>query len=522
MNILQGVGRAFDSALGVIAPRYALSRVVARHQLQAAQRMYAAARPTADAGGWLPLDQGPNAIIRSSAPTVRARIRQLVRDFPYFARAVNVRCAFVVGNGIRLQMRMYKTDAKGKQRLDTAANAAIEAAWESWAAKADTSGRMSFYDLQELAERQKMECGEYFFVKRYINGEFRLQPMEADRLSSLGATPATGCDIEQGVEFDLITGAPVAYHFLDDSFTPDTPGSNRYSLRSTRVPADQIIHGYKVLRPGQMRGISPLVSAVMVAGDLADLLDSELASTRLQSKYMAFITTNNIPGYQEKRGVKKDGNKAIQHVDMAAVEYLNNGETVQLTKMDRQGATFEPFLRFNLRTLAVTAGITTELITGDYTGISYSNLRGIRQDLAVMLKPEQSDHIKWLCNPVFASWLAWERLKNPRLLPYPRTLQPWETKWIAPGQEPVDPLKEINAFKTEWALKTRSPQEYVALRGRDFEELLDECRQAEEMAAERGLSIDVITTSTKSNPAALMEDGNADAKPAPKEGDNAE
>ncbi|MBD8896209.1 phage portal protein [Desulfovibrio desulfuricans] len=522
MNILQGVSRAVDSVIGAISPRSALQRVVARHNLQIAQRMYAAARPTSDAGGWLPLDQGPNAIIRSSAPTVRARIRQLVRDFPYFARAVNVRCAFVVGNGIRLQMRMYKTDSKGKDRLDTVKNAAIEAAWESWAAKADTSGRLSFYDLQELAERQKMECGEYFFVKRYINGEFRLQPMEPDRLSSLGATPAAGCDIEQGVEFDLNTGAPVAYHFLDDSFTPDTPGSNRYSLRSKRVPADQIIHGYKVLRPGQMRGISPLVSAVMVAGDLADLLESELSSTRLQSKYLGFVTTQDIPRFQEKHGVKKVNGRSTQHLDMATIEYLNNGETIELAKMDRQGTTFEPFLRFNLRTLAITAGITTELITGDYTGISYSNLRGIRQDLAVMLKPEQSDHIKWLCDPVFSAWLEWERLKNPGLLPYPRTLQPWETKWIAPGQEPVDPLKEINAFKLEWALKTRSPQEYVALRGRDFEELLDECKQAQEMAAERGLTVDDVIAQTKTNPAALMEDGNADAKKAPKEGENAE
>lgn len=39
-------------------------------------------------------------------------------------------------------------------------------------------------------------------------------------------------------------------------------------------------------------------------------------------------------------------------------------------------------MRFNLRTLAVGTGLTYELLTGDYDQISYSNLRGIRLDLA--------------------------------------------------------------------------------------------------------------------------------------------
>lgn len=522
MSITQGIGRAVDGLLGAISPRYALSRIVARQRLDFARRMYAAARPTDDAGGWLPLDEGPNAAIRSSSTTVRARVRQLVRDFPYFARAVDVSTAFVVGAGIRLQVRLYTTDRKNRQKLDTKANAAIEEAWERWAEKADTSGRMSFCELQELAERQRLECGEYFFVKRIIDGELRLQPIEPDRLTSLGVTPAAGCDIEQGIEFDLTTGAPVAYHFLDDQFTADTLYSNRYRMRTVRVPAEQMIHGYKVLRPGQMRGISQLVSAVMVAGDLADLLDSELAATRLQSKYLGFVTSSDLPGFQEKRGVKRgpDG-RAIQHADMAAVEYLRNGETITLSKMDRQGVTFEPFLKFNLRTLAIKANLTTELITGDYTGISYSNLRGIRQDLAVMLAPTQNDHIKWLCKPTFSAWLDLTRLKNPRLLPYPRILQPWEAKWMAPGQEPVDPLKEINAFKAEFGLKVRSPQEWAARRGRDFEEVIDECKQAQEMAQERGLSLDAAATPVKTNPAAIMAD-DASGATSKTEGNNAE
>ena len=41
------------------------------------ERMYAAARPTEDAAGWLPLDRNVNDVVRASSPVVRARVRQL-------------------------------------------------------------------------------------------------------------------------------------------------------------------------------------------------------------------------------------------------------------------------------------------------------------------------------------------------------------------------------------------------------------------------------------------------------------
>lgn len=512
MTFASGIAHAIDRVYGVVSPRAALERVHARHQFEMALRMYAAAKPTADAGGWLPLDGGPNSAIRTSAPTVRARIRQLVRDFPYFARAVNVSCAFVVGPGIRFQARLYKPNGK----LDRPACTRLEEGWERWADKADTSGRLCFAELMELAERQRLECGEYFFVKRYIKRRFCLQPLEPDRLTSLGATPAAGCDVEQGVEFEIATGRPVAYWVQDDAFTPDGPLSSRYSLRTKRVPADQMIHGYKPLRPGQMRGISPLVSCVMVAGDLADLLDSELTATRVQSKYLGFVTAANPAEFQASRqngrgSGGKDKGPRREYLESATLEYLRQGEKIELAQLNRQTQTFEPFLQFNLRTLAVVSGITAELLTGKYDGISYSNLRGIRQDLKTTLAPVQRDIIRQLCRPVFSAWFDWSRLAEPSLLPYPRCLDPWESQWIAPGQEPVDPLKEIKAFADELALGVRSPQEWAAARGRDFEEVLDEIQAAREMSAARGLDLGKASGSSKTNPAALMSSDNKES-----------
>ena len=151
-------------------------------------------------------------------------------------------------------------------------------------------------------------------------------------------------------------------------------------------------------------------------------------------------------------------------------------------------------MRFNLRTLAVGTGLTYELLTGDYDQISYSNLRGIRLDLALALKPAQENHIRWLCRPVFRDWLALESLRRPELAPAFDRLAPWSDKWIAPGMESPDPLKEINAFRAEVALGVRSPQEIAARRGRDYDEVVDEIAEAKTKAESKGLAFGDIFT----------------------------
>ena len=469
-----------DKLVGLFSPGAQLERARSRGRLLDMERMYAAARPTEDAAGWLPLDWNVNDVVRASSPVVRARVRQLVRDFPYFDRAVRMRAALVVGNGIRLQARYYGA-GKASATLDAALNEAVESAFERWCEQADFSGRLHFYDMQALAERQLLECGEYFFIRRFDRGRYALQGIEGDRLTGHGARAADGNALDGGIEYEEATGRIAAYWFDDGAFT----------RRVVRVPAAQAIHGFETLRPGQLHGISPFVACVMVAGDLAELLDSELDATRLQSKYLGFVQSNDPVGFQADR---KAAGRRAEHLSNATLEYLRAGDSVTLAQINRQSGTFEPFLRFNLRTLAVGTGLTYELLTGDYDQISYSNLRGIRLDLAQALKPAQENHIRWLCRPVFRDWLKVESLRRPELAPAFAMLEPWSDKWIAPGMESPDPLKEINAFRAEVALGVRSPQEIAARRGRDYDEVVDEIAEAKTKAESKGLGFGDIFT----------------------------
>jgi capsid protein len=168
------IGSALDSLVGIVSPRRGLARKAVR------SAMYAAAQSPRTTGGWSPVDSDINAIIKNSTVPVRARIRQLVRDFPYFARAVNVLCDYTVGSGIVYQAAVK--DAEGN--FDRKNNQQIEDAWNYWADEADASGRLHLYEIMNLAKRQELESGEYFLALRVMKDKSRHPPLALQMFES--------------------------------------------------------------------------------------------------------------------------------------------------------------------------------------------------------------------------------------------------------------------------------------------------------------------------------------------------
>jgi lambda family phage portal protein len=456
------------------------------------ERMYAAAKSGRKTGAWSPVESTVNDEIRVSSQKVRERVRQLVRDFPYFARAVEMLVSLTVGPGINFQ-----------SKADPAFRALIEDAWKRWSEQADITGRLSFQEICQLAVRQECENGEFFLIKRQSKDSkrflpFTLQVIESDRLTDLATSPNRQHEIDQGVEYDPETGQTMAYWFENDSG------------KAIRIPADQVIHGFKMVRPGQLRGISPFAPGVLCAHDLAEYLDAELDGAKMAARYLAFIEAPDITGFQQAHGVgvNSDTGQREDELENAILEYLRPGEKVSLASHNRPGDNFEPFVKLVLRMLSVSTGVPYELLSGDYTGINYSTMRVCRNDLAQALKVPQGRMISQLCNPVFREVMNQAVLSGKLGLPGywndPRKFQ--ACKWIVPGMEPIDPLKESKAHVEQLDSLLRSPQEIAAARGRDYEEILDEIQQAEEMAKKRGLSRADVSAALASNPAAIEDE----------------
>ena len=148
-----------DRAIGVVAPRLALQRVRNRVALELtqdylerhAQRFrYEGATAGRRAHGWYAASTDANVELMGSLIWLRNRSRDLIRNNPYAARAIEELAGNVVGTGI---VPKAKT---GNAAIDKI----IDAEWPFFADACDTPQRLDFYGMQTLAVRTMAESGE--------------------------------------------------------------------------------------------------------------------------------------------------------------------------------------------------------------------------------------------------------------------------------------------------------------------------------------------------------------------------
>lgn len=471
---------------------------------------YAAAQFGRMTERWTPAYSNINDLIAGASGIVRRRMQQLVRDFPPFARAVNCLVDFTVGRGIRMQSQAVLPDGTPDQK----ARRAIEAHYADWTERASTDGRLNFYELQGLAHRQSCENGEFLgaFQQPKLPGRHpvAVRLFEPAQLTDLDARVDAGREIYQGVEYDPETGEIHGFH-LDD----ETPG--RYLQRPVRLDARDALHAVTWYRPGQLRGISEFAPAILLAGTLREAVEAELDGFSMASRWLAFVTRPE--GYGPPLGseerTRADGTtEHIEELQTAILEYLQPGEKVELASANRPSENWEAFVKFILRMVATAASVPYELLSGDYSGLSYTNLRAIRNDFGKVLATRQGGVIAHFCDPVFRRWLNWEvltkRLDLPGYYKDPGRYQ--RATWIPAGMPSVDPLREAKADIELIGAGLRSPQQVILARGEDPEEVLAQQAAWREMCAQHGLAFNpgAQSTALQNNPAAVTGEETGD------------
>ena len=237
-----------DRAIGAVAPRTALKRVLARQSFEAITRGYDGAAKGRRTDGWRTSATSADAEVAIAGALLRDRMRDLVRNNPHAAKAVSALVNNIVGSGI------IPRAASGNEKIDAQANKL----WANWSAQCDADGQLDFLGLQTLACRQMIEAGEVLLRRRPrrpndgLDVPLQLQLLEADMLDSgRNGDLADGGRIVQGVEFDPI-GKRRAYWLFAQH-----PGDNSVSLKrridSLASPASDIVHLYEKQRT-QVRG----------------------------------------------------------------------------------------------------------------------------------------------------------------------------------------------------------------------------------------------------------------------------
>jgi len=414
--------------------------------------------------GWNPPLENINALVASGGPRLLARSRELVVTNGYAANACEAFAANLVGDGIKPSSLIGDADLRDRvQRL-----------WLAWTDEADADGLTDFYGLQAMVAREMFVAGECFVRLRPRRAEdgllvpLQLQLLQSEMLPfEKTETAASGNRIRCGIEFDRV-GRRVAYHFRRRH--PGDSTDQRVAVPDTvRVPAGDVLHIYRPIDAGQIRGL-PHVAPAMVRLFLLDQYDdAELDRKKTAAMFAGFITKTAPEEPLMGEGAADAEGAAIASLEPGTMQVLLPGEDVKFSSPADVGSSYEAFQYRTLLSVSASLGLPYHLVTGDVRQANYSSLRAELVEFRRRIGQLQHGVIvHQFCRPVWARWMETAVLSGA-LDADPAAARP--VQWIPPRWDWVDPLKDIQAQVLAMEAGITSRRKVVEATGYDIEEV---------------------------------------------------
>ncbi len=419
---------------------------------------------------------------------LRAYSRDLARTSPIACGAIETQLAHIVGTGLTMQSRI---DAQALGLSDEQASEwqrTTERWFQLWAGStmADAMGQLDFYEIQNLAERSKVESGDSFVVLASVerpNWPFRLalQVIEADRVSN----PNNALDkptMVQGIE-KTEAGEPLAAHVADRH--PGRLLSDPRPVKWQRVPFRSpsgrrlILQHMRRLRPGQTRGVPELAPIIEPLKQMTRYSEAEIAAA-VSSATLAIFTKMDHKAFQElfdddDQEIILDRAKAWdgKTTPNRAVNLLP-GEEIETAVMNRPNPNFGPFMAEFMTMIGMALGIPHEVLTRKFNS-SFSAARAALLDAWRGFRIRRDLLVSRVCQPIYEEWLsdavALGIISAPGFFADPMTRAAWcAAKWAGDGPGAIDPEKEARGAQARMdAGLTTLAEEIVAFDGGDWE-----------------------------------------------------
>lgn len=459
-----------------------------------------------------------NTQIRQYGKTILARSRYLACNNSYAAAAKETFVSALVGCGI-------KPSSLAK---DGATKAALQEAWLDWTDEADADGLTDLYGMQAIVAAEMFEAGECFIRFRPRRDEdglsvpLQLQILPAEMLpleKNENATTDSAKRIEMGIEFNAI-GQRTAYHFFKVHPGSGLPGSGV----TTAVPASEVLHLFRPVRAGQVRGIPHTLSAIVKLAILDQYDDAELERKRIAALFAAFIIKPRIESDPMGGDTdQKDGTQAVQPdntigLQPGATFNLELGEDVKFAEPADVGGSYEVFQYRQLLAVAAGFGVPYAAMTGDLKQANYGSIRAGLVDFRRRVEAIQhSVMVFQFCRPVWQRWLEAAVLAQAIAIGpadyLTRRAELRRVKWITPAWPWIDPLKDRQAEKLAVDNGYKARSDVIEAEGSDPEETDARIKADKDRADSLGL---VFAEAGKPTPQdALVPDDTDPAAPKP-------
>lgn len=469
-------------------------------------------------GTWGRSSAGPNTALYGSLSSLRSRSRELTRNNPLAENGVESWVANLIGTGITPRWQI--DPALGRSELKERTHEL----WAEWADESDADGVCDFYGLQAMVARAMVESGEVLVRIRARRLEddlpvpMQLQVIECDHLDeSYSTVSPNGNEIRMGIEFDRM-GRRVAYWVFrshpGESFLLDQGSSERI-----RIPASEMLHIFRPLRPGQARGKPWLTSVILRLHELDQYEDAELVRKKTAAMFGGFIIesvsdTMDQP-FLGRIGETDENENPVVHLEPGTFPTLPQGMDVKFSTPADVGGSYQVWIKQNLREIAAGLGITYEQLTGDLEGVNYSSIRA-----GLLEFRRRCEMLQWhtiifqFCRPVARRWMDLAVASGALAIPaYARDRRRYmKIDWRPQGWPWVDPEKDLKAAQLAVRSGFTSRSAVIAEQGYDAETVDRQIKEDADRADALGLVFDSDPRNTARSGAGRSGDHNSTEK----------
>lgn len=402
--------------------------------------------------------------------TLRRRSRYECGSNCYAAGMLLTIANDTIGTGPRVQMLTE----------NAADNKSVEREFKAWSREVGLAQKL------RTAVITKKRDGEVF-LKFTTNPNHKtpvwldLEVMEGDQVM----TPAFVPDPRRvdGIMFDAWMN-PETYDVLDSH-----PGDD-YALRSwtpRKVPASQIMHWFRVDRPGQKRGVPEITPALPLFAQLRRFTLAVITAAETAADHAAILEATAA----SSGDTDGDLNSATPFDEipysrgmLTAVPF---GWKMNQLRAEHPTTTYGMFKQEILNEIARCLNMPYNVAAGNSAGYNYSSGRLDHQIYFRAIGIDQSDCEEVILDRVFNAWYDEARLikraDGSALVPdIDLTYRPYSWAWDP--SEDLDPVKTANARAIDLACGMTSFQEQFSAKGQEWE--TEMTRQAEAL----GLSLD--------------------------------
>lgn len=365
------------------------------------------------------------------------------------------------------------------QSDDATYNEKLEWLFWNWWQAPEITGQIHGVDLLQQIVRLMWSNGEFLFQEvddaSAADGSvsYRLNQIHPRRLRDPLKAISARSRIMMGVERDTI-GRIVRYYISD--FESDEYGLLGANWNPVGYDADRMIHGFKPLEPGQVRGVPWLAPCLQTIADLRDADKQILDAIRLQADFAVILYTENAD---------------------APFKVVNQSTTIKRRTISAAPPGYKPM------------GLSTTQPAPDYLNFRREKLRELGRPVnmpLMMVMLDSGDHTYssarfdgQLFNRGVQSFQAWldrvllnrcvARIERQALLNGTLGKRPENVvlNWTWPVAPHVDPQKEAEAWATLLAINGCSEYDVAAALGKDFETIVAARQKAAKLLSDAGL-----------------------------------